>query len=221
LAEDWILAPADRRANLVCDDADVVDQAVIAARDRHEARILREAPRRLPTPPDLTDELVGHALVVFAHHDRHTRHRRLLVDVERPHLLEEPAVDLELPIRAVVEDGDRLLRGQLLRPPSSEAERWGDEHQRRAGPPSRHGERDQRTEGAPDDDRGRSRGGGPKCLAHHRLEVEPLERGPVQVRRDDLDLIRRQRRPQKGDLPPCGRRGEAVEVEEGQSKCLD
>jgi len=194
----------------LCDRRDVVDEAVIATGDGDEARAGLQPAGCVPPPPRVADALVGHALVLVPHHDRHRDRRRIAVDVDLRHLLEEAAVNRELAIRAMVEEADRIARRELLGPAGSEAEGGGDQDERGADTATRGLEGDEGAQRASDDDGRVCCGGGAHGFVGHGVEVEPLEGGAVQVRGEEFDPLRSEGLAQQRNLPPRGGRREAV-----------
>ena len=146
---------ASGRPDLVGDQPDVIDEPVIAVRNRDEARSLRELPARLPPPPGLVDAVERHALVLRAHQDRDPLRRRLPVDLQLRHLLEEAPMDRESP------GLDRGGKSGIGSPGASFSSPARAESRARArsgraalrGPLRLACQRDQRAERAADDDR--------------------------------------------------------------------
>ncbi len=116
--------------------------------------------------PGFLDAGEGDTFVLLAH-DRDDRlRRRIPVDAVSA-LLEEPALDLELPPLPVVEEPDRIARRQLLDPAPAEAEGGSHQDQRgREGSLPGRRQRYQSPQRAPDDDLGPLRHGGPNRLGN-------------------------------------------------------
>lgn len=196
------------------DRADVLHETVIAAGNLDEPGPFREAAGIHPALPRLSDVIERNALVVGSHHEDHGYRRGLRVLTPIREVLEEPAVNREVPALRVVEKDQRISGRQLLRPPSTETDRRRDEDERSPRAQAGHLESDNGTEGAPDDHRGRMLTRFFGGETRDRSKVELAEGRHVQVGSDDVEAVRGEEVPQRPDLPARRRRSETVEVED-------
>ena len=162
---------------------------MVSSRDRNEERAGRETSALLPALPGRLHALEGDALVLLPHHDDDLLRRRIPVDCDRSHLLEETAVDLEVLTLAVVEEPHRIPGRQLLRPALPESQRRRDQQERRRHPAPGRFQSHQRPERAPDDDVGLLPPRRPDRLLHDRLESQLFEGRPIQIRSHQAVLI--------------------------------
>ena len=118
------------RPHLFRDPVDVAEQAVVAVGDLDEsrscakcARLSPSASRRPPRPRMARSRPAPHE-------DHHGHSGRIPVGIHGGHLFEEAAMDGAL-APAMMEDGDRAFRRQLLRPPAAKAQGRRDQDERR------------------------------------------------------------------------------------------
>src|SRR6266508_2752611 len=144
----------------------------------------------------------------------------MLVRVHASHILEETAVDEQLSLLSMMKESKHVARWQFFDPPAAETQsrRYQDQRGRQSGPPGFEG--DERAERAADNDCGKVLLQFPDADPRHRAEVEPFKRRDVQIRRDDSKASGLEDCPQSLDLPPAGRRSEAVKIEDVPQPCL-
>jgi hypothetical protein len=186
---------------------------VIASGDLDEAGSRKEPAGTLPAVPVLPDVFERHALIARAHDDDNRCGRRFAIAFNLSELLEEATMDRQVLLLGVVKEEDRIARRELLDPSPPETERWCDQHEGRGCAVAPELESDQSAERASNNHRGlvplrfglREPG--------HGVEVEASKGRDIQIRDNELEIAHPEDSSQSGDLPPAGRRGKSMEVQ--------